>query len=562
MESANGGQVNEMAYESETGSIPESADGYMPTGPHDNLKYAPAVFYTEPGKDGRNEPSGTDALTAWLRNAVFIHGVDDKMEEVAMQNAVAWSRMLNIPASVAYEYGPDISKMIRSRADSNNFVTDSGIADPRIVMEDERKKDETGRFYGMDGMNAADAIAGGSPPQQPEGRNPFRNIYEAKRRSRAELTYEELQARLASDWMREGMSKEAAMAEAYGHTSAQTEAYDPFTLFAGGLGAGYRLGNTAASVGERLFRAGVQSAVMTAADIPISGMITPAIEEKYPGLALPANLILSVISGISIEKGAEKGLIKLLESKGIKNAGAAAAEIKAGLAEKAGSGELGTMLDKAIEARGGAADKIRPPATDMNAAGPAEGVKAEGVTSKPINGSFVKTENLPKNTIVGDEKAIGALVDFTLEDKTNVKRAVRFQTVTPEEAASLKERTSLELEGYHHTIDNYGIKHVLEQHGDLISEGHRGQLPIERSDIQMIPEIVNNYDSVKLIPKGSKGDASPALDLIRYEKRIDGSVYYVEEIRTGRNELTTKSLWKTRAAKDSKPDGSNPFSTP
>ncbi len=248
------------------------------------------------------------------------------------------------------------------------------------------------------GASVPGLIAGGSYPPQPlEGNNPYRNIYEANRRPLSELTYEELQARLASDWMREGMSKEAAMAEAYGHTSAQTEAYDPFTLFAGGLGAGYRLGNTAASVGERLFRAGVQSAVMTAADIPISGMITPAIEEKYPGLALPANLILSVISGVSIEKGAEKGLIKLLESKGIKNAGAAAAEIKAGLAEKAGSGELGPTLDKAIEARGGAGEKIKPPATDMNAAGPAEGVKAESQLGDSAASAVEKEEAAAAN---------------------------------------------------------------------------------------------------------------------------------------------------------------------
>jgi hypothetical protein len=336
-------------------------------------------------QDTDQEFSGYDWSNSFRENIAFRFGNDDPEINARAAKAYALSGILGKQPSMIYEYGGSAKQLsdILSRVvgilngTDGKPLYDPDIADMQAVREGMQNPD--GRYdYLVQAPTGEKLIAGGSFPQQPEGRNPFQNIYEAKRRSRAELSYEELQARLASDWMREGMSKEAAMAEAYGHTSAQTEAYDPISLFAGGLGAGYRLGNTAASVGERLFRAGLQSAVMTAADIPISGMITPAIEEKYPGLALPANLILSIISGVSIEKGAEKGLIKLIKSKGIVNAGAAAAEIKAGLAEKARRGELGPLVDKALEEVGSAEQKAGLKATEANATAPAEGIKAEG----------------------------------------------------------------------------------------------------------------------------------------------------------------------------------------
>jgi len=231
--------------------------------------------------------------------------------------------------------------------------------------------------------------------------------------------------------------------------------------------------------------------------------------------------------------------------------------------KKATSEKTGVFREKLGEQKAATSETAKAPeAKAVEEPASAEGVKAKVKLGGASVTSFVEANNLPKNTIVGGEKTIGDLVDYVLTDTTNAKRAVRFQTVTPEEAAQLKKQTNLDLEGYHHTIDNYGIKQALEQHGNMNSETQRGQLPIEKSDIQMIPEIVKNYDSVKMIPKGSEGSNGPSLDLIRYEKRIDGSVYYVEEVRTGRNELTTKSLWKTRAAKDSEPGGSTPFSTP
>ena len=47
-------------------------------------------------------------------------------------------------------------------------------------------------------------------------------------------------------------------------------------------------------------------------------------------------------------------------------------------------------------------------------------------------------------------------------------------------------------------------------------------------------------DSIESVGKDANGN-----DLIRYSKKYDGTIYYVEEIRKGRMELVAKTLWKT-----------------
>jgi hypothetical protein len=48
-----------------------------------------------------------------------------------------------------------------------------------------------------------------------------------------------------------------------------------------------------------------------------------------------------------------------------------------------------------------------------------------------------------------------------------------------------------------------------------------------------------HYDSVKYTGKTYR-----ELDTFEYRKKINGTVVYVEEVRTGRKTLATKTLWK------------------
>jgi len=93
-------------------------------------------------------------------------------------------------------------------------------------------------------------------------------------------------------------------------------------------------------------------------------------------------------------------------------------------------------------------------------------------------------------------------------------------------------------EGMVHSIDSREVRHAMNEHGNPAIESARGQEAIVPEDYLKIPDVVKGYDSVTAITtdKGFPG--------LMYKKQIDGSVYVVEELRTGRKELAFLSLWK------------------
>jgi hypothetical protein len=70
-------------------------------------------------------------------------------------------------------------------------------------------------------------------------------------------------------------------------------------------------------------------------------------------------------------------------------------------------------------------------------------------------------------------------------------------------------------------------------------EAGRGQIPITPADIEKIPEILEAPDKIEISGKTRQG-----LDGILYVKRFNGTVYYVQEVRTGRRQLATVTMWK------------------
>jgi hypothetical protein len=152
-------------------------------------------------------------------------------------------------------------------------------------------------------------------------------------------------------------------------------------------------------------------------------------------------------------------------------------------------------------------------------------------------------KNLPKGTIVGGSADIEDLAQKIIDKEipANEKHAVRYSIVGDAEAEKIKLATGFDVKGYKHTIDSFGIRHAISQHGDEKKESKRGQIAITTHDISKIPEIIISPDSIESAGKDASGN-----DLIRYSKKYDGIIYYVEEIREGRMELVAKTLWKTR----------------
>lgn len=147
--------------------------------------------------------------------------------------------------------------------------------------------------------------------------------------------------------------------------------------------------------------------------------------------------------------------------------------------------------------------------------------------------------------IRGDDKEIisreiGALYDYSLHNRGK-NRVIRYADVTPIEAEKIKDATNLDVEGYEHAIDSDFIRHVDSGHGDSQVELRKGQEAVTNDDIRRVPEIVSNPDGIE------HGVTKQGKDAIVYVKRFSGTVYYVEEVRTGRKQLAAITMYKQKA---------------
>jgi hypothetical protein len=146
---------------------------------------------------------------------------------------------------------------------------------------------------------------------------------------------------------------------------------------------------------------------------------------------------------------------------------------------------------------------------------------------------------------------ISELFDYAISKASNVLRKVELWKLDDNEAAIIKEKTNLDVSGYTHVIDNYAINHMLNEHGISSKEIARGMVAITKEDIALIPEIISNPDNIT-----SAGNTRVGREAILYVKKFNGDIYYLEERRTGNQELAAVTLYKKKgAATSNAPEG-------
>lgn len=99
----------------------------------------------------------------------------------------------------------------------------------------------------------------------------------------------------------------------------------------------------------------------------------------------------------------------------------------------------------------------------------------------------------------------------------------------PATIQAAKQAFGQDVTGFNHTVDNYAVNHAL-----------KGQ-NITTKDISNIPSILSSPDHIF-----NGGKTKQGLDSLVYHKQIGGHNYYVEEVRTGKNQLAMKTLNKTK----------------
>lgn len=195
------------------------------------------------------------------------------------------------------------------------------------------------------------------------------------------------------------------------------------------------------------------------------------------------------------------------------------------------------------------------PERQAEASKAADSLIHEGVKSGAVNefdAALLRDDTLgtlPRGIVKGGIKAIRDIITFAKSGPANEKRGVRFASVADAQAAAIRESIGADVSGYTHMIDNFGIRHALNEHGNPEIEARRGNVAITDDDILKAPEIVKAAERIE-----SGGKDAAGRDLVRYVKTVkDGTIYYVEEVRTKRNEFAFKTMWKKPPARDMPP---------
>lgn len=136
-----------------------------------------------------------------------------------------------------------------------------------------------------------------------------------------------------------------------------------------------------------------------------------------------------------------------------------------------------------------------------------------------------------------------------VEAGDNTPKVIRFDFIDIEGAQRVKQLTGLDLEGYHHTISKDAFNHIRNDNSLRFErELERGQMPIMQRDIERIPEVVRNYDSVERVTKLDDSGKTTEPERVRYTKQYDdGSVLHLEAEKLKGRTLSTKKVYKYKA---------------
>lgn len=101
-------------------------------------------------------------------------------------------------------------------------------------------------------------------------------------------------------------------------------------------------------------------------------------------------------------------------------------------------------------------------------------------------------------------------------------------------------------------IDNFGIYHTLEQHGNPLSVARRGQIAVEKEDFVKYLDVFLDPDEIQLSGKTKRTN----LPLLQFIKVMEDKKFVVKEVRTvvstkkqKVSRLVFHTMYKTKVSK-------------
>jgi len=153
--------------------------------------------------------------------------------------------------------------------------------------------------------------------------------------------------------------------------------------------------------------------------------------------------------------------------------------------------------------------------------------------SQECEGHFGGGNNHPENPT-----NLGEFFDIATKNGAKGTAYFYYGEVDNEEARRIQDATGIDTRGAVRLINEQEIRHAMWGH-DERGEHREGQEPITRKDFETIREYVRTADKIGLSGKTDQG-----LDLIRYQKRVNGHIVVIEEFRRKKQVLAFKTMWK------------------
>lgn len=176
------------------------------------------------------------------------------------------------------------------------------------------------------------------------------------------------------------------------------------------------------------------------------------------------------------------------------------------------------------------------------------------------NSTLESTESYPRSEqIITDTRSIAAsysaediekakplfkkIIDRVLDGKSTHGQGndsfADYLPVSKEESDLLKQY-GVDVEGYTHTVVDNDIQHAINRHG-VDGEFRENQIPLTPEELEKVPVIISSPDIIGL------GDITSKTGLqavVSKKKMDDGTMFVVEEIRTGRKKLAFHTAYK------------------
>lgn len=139
------------------------------------------------------------------------------------------------------------------------------------------------------------------------------------------------------------------------------------------------------------------------------------------------------------------------------------------------------------------------------------------------------------------------MFDSASREPPKQNETVDLGMITPEGAARLngllrEAGIETDVAGFRHTVDAYSARHSFTAHADPLREGARGQVALTADDWTMIPAVLSSPDKISVV-----GPTALGREAIGYWKRVNGYIFYVEEVRTGRETLSAVTMRKYKS---------------